>query len=197
MKNSSKHSKDTNVPKNLQSIRRYFIPGSRQFSNYWWGTAILFGGMGFVAAGASSFLKIETLPMFSSRSITFFPQGLVMSFYGVLALLFSSYLWFALVWGLGSGFNEFNRKAGFVRIFRWGFPGKNRRIDITYNLEAVEAIRVEIREGVSSAQTIYMRIKGGGDIPLTRLGQQIALEEVESEAAELAKFLQIPLELAS
>jgi hypothetical protein len=194
MENSSK---DTNVPNNLQPIRRYFIPGSRQFSNYWWGTAIFFGGVGFVIAGVSSFLEIEALPMFSSRSIAFFPQGLVMSFYGILALLFSSYLWFALVWGLGSGFNEFNRKTGFVRIFRWGFPGKNRRIDITYNMEAVEAIRVEIREGLSSAQTIYMRIKGNGDIPLTRLGQQIALEEVESEAAELAKFLQIPLELAS
>jgi hypothetical protein len=194
MKNPSE---DTGIPKDVPLIRRYLIPGSRQFSNYWWGTAIFFGGLGFVITGVSSFIKVDTLPFLSSRNIAFFPQGLVMCFYGILGLLFSSYLWFAVFWGVGSGFNEFNKKAEFVRIFRWGFPGKNRRIDITYKMEIVEAIRVEIREGISPAQTIYMRIKGNRDIPLTRLGQQITLEEMETEAAELARFIQIPLELAS
>lgn len=182
---------------NGKLIRRYLIPGSRQFSNYWWGTVIFLGGLGFVAAGVSSYLKIDLLPFLSSKSILFFPQGLVMCFYGILGLLFSSYLWFALFWSVGSGFNEFNKKKGFVRIFRWGFPGKNRRVDISYKVDSIEAIRVEIREGINPRQTIYMQIKGNRDIPLTRLGQPIALEEIETEAADLARFLKVSLELAS
>ena len=38
-----------------------------------------------------------------------------------------------------------------------------------------------------------MRVKGKRDIPLTRVGQPMTLEEIETQAAELAKFLQIDL----
>ena len=40
-------------------IRRYLIPGSRQFSNYWWGSIVLLGGVGFLATGVSSYFKID------------------------------------------------------------------------------------------------------------------------------------------
>jgi hypothetical protein len=39
------------------------------------------------------------------------------------------------------GFNEFDKQQ-VVRIFRWGF-GNNRRIDISYSIDDVKAIRVE------------------------------------------------------
>lgn len=194
MTDSFEHTSTSNKAK---MIRRYLVPGSRQFSNYWWGTVIFLGGLGFVATGVSSYLRVDLLPFLSAKSILFFPQGLVMCFYGVLGLLFSSYLWFALFWSVGSGFNEFNRKKEFVRVFRWGFPGKNRRVDISYGIDSIEAIRVEIREGINPQQTIYMQIKGNRDIPLTRLGQPIPLEEIETEAADLARFLKVSLELAS
>lgn len=181
---------------NNSLIRRYLIPGSRQFSNYWWGSIVFLGGVGFLATGVSSYAKVDVLPFLSSKTIAFFPQGLVMCFYGVLGLLFSSYLWFALLWGVGSGFNEFNKKDELVRVFRWGFPGKNRRIDFSHSLSDVEAIRVEIKEGINPRRTIYMRIKGKRDIPLTRIGQLMTLDEIETEAAELARFIQVSLELA-
>ena len=38
------------------------------------------------------------------------------------------------MWQIGSGFNEFNKKDGLIRVFRWGYPGKNRRIDLVYIL---------------------------------------------------------------
>jgi len=180
-----------------QLIRRYLIRGSRQFSNYWWGSLLFLGGFAFLATGISSYFKVDVLPILSAKTILFFPQGLVMCFYGTLGLLFSSYLLFNLLWSVGSGFNEFNKKDGFVRIFRWGFPGKNRRIDFSYPLKDVEGIRVEIKEGISPQRTIYMRVKGKRDIPLTRLGQPMTLEEIETEAAELARFIQVSLELAS
>lgn len=184
-------------PNNDKLIRRYLIPGSRQFSNYWWGSVVFLGGVGFLTTGVSSYLHVDAVPFLSSRSIAFFPQGLVMCFYGVLGLLFSSYLWFALFWGVGGGFNEFNRRDGLVRVFRWGFPGRNRRVDFRHSIGDVEAIRVEIKEGINSRRTIFMRVNGKRDIPLTRIGQPVTLDEIETEAAELARFVQVPLELAS
>lgn len=178
-------------------IRRYIISGSRRFSNYWWGTVIFLGGSGFLLTGVSSYLGKDIFPFIQSKNILFFPQGLVMCFYGVLGILFSLYVWFTLLWSIGSGFNEFNRKAGSVRIFRWGFPGKNRRIDIWYPMTDIESIRVEWKEGLSPRRSIYMRIKGNREIPLTRVGQPTTLDQIESQAAELAKFLHVSLDMPS
>jgi hypothetical protein len=198
----------TQVLENTKLIRRYLIPGSRQFSNYWWGVTIFLAGSGFLATGISSYFRIYqthitssnllfmALPM-SVKNIAFFPQGLVMCFYGILGLLFSSYLFFTIFWQVGSGFNEFNKKKGYVRIFRWGFPGNTRRIDFIYTLDTIEGIRVDIKEGITAQRAIYMQIKGKRGVPLTRFGQPLTLEEIEAEAAELARFLQVPLKLDS
>ena len=178
-------------------IRRYIISGARRFSNYWWGSSILLGGVGFLLAGISSYLGKDLFPPIQSKSILFFPQGLVMCFYGILGVLFSLYVWFTLLWSIGSGFNEFNREAGLVRIFRWGFPGKNRRIDICYPITDIEGIKVEWKEGLSPRRTIYMRLKGNREIPLSRVGEPTTLDQIERQAAELAKFLQVSLEMPS
>ena len=143
-----------------KSIRRYLIVGSRRLSNYWWASIILIGGFGFLLTGISSFLHFNLLPFINSKNILFFPQGLVMCFYGILGLIFSCYLWLTLFWGVGGGFNEFNKKQGIVRIFRWGFPGKNRRIDLSYDIKDVEAIRIEIKEGLNPRRFLYIRVKG-------------------------------------
>lgn len=177
-------------------LRRYEVVGSRRFSNYWWATIIFLGGSGFLVTGISSYIGFDILPFIEAKNIIFFPQGLVMCFYGVLGLLFSFYLWLTVLWNVGGGFNEFNKKDGLIRIFRWGFPGKNRRIDLWYLLKDIETIRVELKEGLNPKRTIYIRIKGKRDIPLTRIGPPMALEEIEKQASELAKFLQVSLEMS-
>ena len=53
---------------------------------------------------------------------------------------------------------------------------------------------MELKEGLNPRRTIYIRIKGKKDIPLTRIGQPMTLEEIEKQAAELARFLQVSLE---
>ena len=194
-------------------LRRYVIVGSRRASNYWWASIILLGGFGFLLTGVSSYFKYDFLPFINSKDILFFPQGLVMCFYGILAFFFSCYLWLTLFWGVGGGFNEFNKKQGIVRIFRWGFPGKNRRIDLSYDIKDIEAIRVEMKEGFNPKRILYIRVRGNTspfssstksttnqlqnkrDIPLTRIGQPTTLEDVEKQGAELAKFLQVSLEM--
>lgn len=140
-------------------IRRYIVVGSRRFSNYWWASIIFLGASGFLITGVSSYLQFNLLPFVESKNIIFFPQGLVMCFYGTLGFLFSIFLWLTLFWSVGGGFNEFNKKDGIVRIFRWGFPGKNRRIDLLYSIRDIEAIRVELKEGLNPRRTIYLRVK--------------------------------------
>ncbi len=175
-------------------IRRYTIIGSRRFSNYWWTISIFLGALGFLLTGLSSYLRFDIFFFITSKNIQFFPQGLVMCFYGIFGLIFSLFLGFTLFWSVGEGFNEFNKKDGIIRIFRWGFPGNNRRIDLFYRIKDVEAIKVEFKQGFNSRRTISLCIKNKLDIPLTRIGQPLTLQEIEKQAAELAKFLQVSLQ---
>jgi len=117
-----------------------------------------------------------------------------MSFYGSLGLLLSLYWWLLIFWNVGGGFNEFNKREGFIRLFRWGYPGKNRKIDLYYSLKDVEAIRVEFKEGLDAQRTIYLKLKGKREIPLTGIGQPMTIREIEKQASELANFLQVSLE---
>jgi hypothetical protein len=189
------HVENVNESRGNRAVRRYLIPGSRQFSNYWWGLITALGSAGFLVVGISSRSPSGGLPFLAVEGIRFVPQGLVMCFYGVLGGLFSIYLWLSIFWDVGGGFNEFDQKRGLVRLFRWGFPGNNRRIDLSHSIEDVESIKVEMREGINPRRTIYMRIKGDRDIPLTSIGQPITLSDIESEAAELARFIGVPIEL--
>lgn len=124
-------------------------------------------------------------------SLPFFPQGLVLSFYGFLGLCFSFHLCFTLIWKIGAGFNEFNGKKKYVRVFRWGRPGKNRRIDFKYTHELIETIKIEL----VPKPGLFLRVKGEKNIPLTQTGEFIPLEDLETQAAELTSLLQIPLEI--
>lgn len=196
-------------------IRRYFIIGERRLSNYWWATIICIGSFGFFFTGISSYLKTIIPsntemnldsengfqiflnifgPQVGRNDIHFFPQGLLMCFYGSLGFLLSIYWWFLIFWNVGGGFNEFNKKENFIRIFRWGYPGKNRKIDLYYTLKDVESIRVEIQQGFDSQRTIYLKLKGNREIPITGIGQPLTLKEIEKQASELANFLQVSLE---
>ncbi len=175
-------------------IRRYIIVGERRFSNYWWSSTILLGSVGFLFTGISSYVGSSIISIFGNPNINFFPQGLLMSFYGSLGFLVSIYWWLLIFWNVGGGFNEFNKKEGIIRIFRWGYPGKNRRIDLFYTLKDVEAIRVELQQGFESQRTIYLRLKNKREIPITGIGEPLTLKEIEKQASELANFLQISLE---
>ena len=153
--------------------------------------------------GVTQFLKKINPDLLSAQSVNdtmvqkiqnnlpFFPQGLVLCFYGVLGFCFSFHLWFTLIWQVGGGFNEFNKEEKSVRVFRWGRPGKNRRIDLKYSNESIEAIKVEL----APRRALFLSVKGERNIPLTRIGEPLPLEEIEAQAAELASFLQIPLEM--
>lgn len=117
-----------------------------------------------------------------------------MCFYGIVGLFLSLYIGLIILWNLGEGFNEFNLQTGQIRIFRWGFPGNNRRIDFQYPVQDVQGIRVEIQEGLNPKRILYLKLRGNREIPLTRAGQPVSIQEIETQAAELAKVLQVSLD---
>ncbi len=175
-------------------VLRQTVLGSRRLSNYWWATIILGGASGFLLSGISSYLQVNLLPFSDPTQLIFVPQGLAMGFYGVAGVLLATYLWLVIIWDVGGGYNEFNRETGLAQIFRSGFPGKNRRIELSHKLEDIQSVRVDIKEGLNPRRALYLRIKGKGDIPLTRVGQPLALSALENQGAELARFLGVPLE---
>ena len=180
-----------------QLVRRYNVIGSRRLSNYIWAFFIATGSVSFLITGFASYLNKDFIFIFNAKNISFFPQGLIMCFYGFLGLIFSVYLWLTILWSVGGGFNEFNKVNGLVRIFRWGFPGKNRKILLEYPLEQVESIKIDLKQGINPKRMIYLQIRGKKEIPLIRVGQPLTLEEIEIQAAELAKFLQVSLLMGS
>ncbi|MEL6263513.1 MAG: photosystem I assembly protein Ycf4 [Cyanobacteria bacterium J06626_6] len=177
------------------TVLRRDILGARRPSNYFWAGVTAIGGVGFFLAGLSSFLQTNLLP-FSDlpAQLVFIPQGIAMGFYGTAAILLCTYLSLIIFWNVGGGFNEFNKGTSEARIFRFGFPGKNREIDLRYSLKDVLAVRAEIKEGLNPKRALYLKVKGKGEIPMTRVGQPISLSDLENQGAELARFLQVPLE---
>lgn len=175
-------------------IRQDKIIGSRRFSNYFWLFFLLVGGIGFLLAGISSYFKVNFLPFTNSTELVFIPQGLIMMFYGSLSLAISLYILFTIILDIGSGYNEYNKLENIVKIVRKGFPGKNREIFLTYPLSNVRAIGIKITEGINPTRSIYLCLKDERNIPLTPVQEPTAISDLEEEATDLAKFLDIKLE---
>ena len=175
-------------------LLRQNVLGSRRPSNYFWGTVTLLGGTGFFLAALSSYLQIDLLVFSDPSQLVFIPQGVAMGFYGALALLLSLYQWLSVLWNVGGGYNEFDRDKQEVRIFRWGFPGKNRQIELVAPFQDVQAVRVEVKEGINPKRSLYLRVKNKRDFPLSAVRQPLPLAELENQGAALARFLGVPLE---
>ena len=176
------------------NILRQDVLGSRRASNYFWAIAVTMGGVGFLLSGLSSYFKINLLLVSDATNLQFIPQGVALTFYGVAGSLLAIYLWLLVFWDVGGGYNEFDKKTGEATIFRFGFPGKDRKVEVKVPLAEVQAVKAEIREGLNPKRALYLRAKKRRNIPLTRVGEPIALSTLENQGAELAQFLQVPLE---
>ena len=177
-----------------QEIRQDKIVGSRRFSNYFWAVFLFIGGIGFLLAGLSSYFKVNLLPFANPTELVFIPQGLVMMFYGTLSLGLSIYIIITVLLDIGSGYNEYNKVENLVKIIRKGFPGKNREILLTYPLSNIRAIGIKITEGLNPTRSIYLCLKDERNIPLTPVQEPTSISNLEEEAADLAKFLDLTLE---
>ncbi|NJK35008.1 MAG: photosystem I assembly protein Ycf4 [Oscillatoriales cyanobacterium SM2_2_1] len=177
-----------------EAILRYPVVGARRLSNFAFAVIVAIGAIGFLLAGLSSFFGVNLLPISQPIALKFVPQGLALSFYGVAGTLLDVYLWLVIALDYGGGFNEFNRSTGKATVFRRGWLGKNRSLKFEYPLSDIQAVRVDIRNGFNPKRALYLRIKGKADLPITEVGQPMALFQLEDRAAEIARFLAIPLE---
>ena len=81
-----------------------------------------------------------------------------------------------------------------VKVVRKGFPGKNREILLTYPLNNIRSIGIKISEGLNPQRIIYLCLKDERRIPLTPVQQPDSISDLEDQAADLAKFLDLKLE---
>jgi hypothetical protein len=70
------------------------------------------------------------------------------SFLVTAGLFFNFYLWCTILWNIGSGYNQFDKLGEMVHLFRWGFPGGNCHICIQFFMRDIQAIRMEVQEGI-------------------------------------------------
>jgi hypothetical protein len=153
--------------------------------------AVSLGGVGFLLASASSRLGRDLLPMGHAAQLQWVPQGLVMGLYGTAAALLATYLWLVIALDVGAGSNRFDRRNGLAVISRRGF---RQLISVEIPLRQIQAVRLEVRDGLSPRRRLALRVQGRRDLPLTRVGEPMPLAEVELAGARLARFLGVPLE---
>lgn len=175
-------------------IRRDIVTGSRRSSNYFWAFILFLGGTGFILVGLSSYFNVNLLFCTNSTQLIFIPQGLAMLFYGALSFVTSIYILITLILDIGSGYNEYNRMENLVKIVRKGFPGKNREILLTYPLTNIRAIGIKMTEGLNPTRSLYLCLRDERKIPLTAIQTPTSMSNLEDDAANLAKFLNLNLE---
>ncbi|MEB3304265.1 MAG: photosystem I assembly protein Ycf4 [Cyanobacteriota bacterium] len=167
------------------------VLGSRRLSNILVATAVTLGGLGFFLTSLSSRLGRNLLPFLTPSELPWIPQGLVMGLYGLAAVLLAAYLWTIIVLDLGGGSNRFDKGAGVALISR---KGLRQLIQVEVPLRDIQAVKVEVRDGLSPLRRLALRIQGRRDLPLSRVGEPIPLSDLEFSGATLARFLGVPLE---
>ena len=114
-----------------------------------------------------------------------------MGFYGFAAVALAFYLWVVISVDLGSGINRFDKASGRALISRRGL---RQLIEVDIPLRDIQAVRLEVREGISPLRRLALRVQGRRDLPLTRVGEPLPLADLELSGATLARFLGVPLE---
>ena len=173
---------------------RSYIVGSRRLSNLSWATLVSLGGLGFFLTGLSSYFHINLLVFSDSSEIAFLPQGIVLLFYGTVGSILGIFLALTVWWNVGSGYNEYNRDLQKVKLYRKGFPGKNRELIFTFSFEEIKSIKMRIKEGINPKRQLLLCLADTREIPLTGIEQPIALNVIEDEAIKIAKYLNVFLE---
>ena len=167
------------------------VLGSRRLSNVLVAAVVSTGGLGFLLTSASSYLGTDLLPIGHPAALSWVPQGLVMGLYGIAAALLATYLWTVIALDVGAGANRFDKATGTLTVTRRGF---RELISVTTPLKDIQAVKVDVRDGLNPRRRLALRVQGRRDLPLTRVGEPMPLADLERGGAELARFLGVPLE---
>nr|ULF47301.1 photosystem I assembly protein Ycf4 [Astragalus sinicus] len=175
----------------------YIVPGARKPINFFWASFTLLGSLGILVISASCYYG-RNFFYSSGLQFPFFPQGVTLTFYGIAGLFVSFHWWLLILWNVGSGYNLYDKKNGMVRIFRYGFPGENRRILSKVRVEDILALQFFDKPKPFSG-VLYMHTREQGDIPLTLVDDYSdrtpTPRNILQTAWDLSAFLDVPLEI--
>lgn len=177
-----------------ENLLREPIRGSRTLGNFLITLILYLAGISFVLAGLSSFLNKQLLPFTDTTKLDFLPQGIVMIFYGFLAIIVAIFLTAGIVWNVGSGYNEFSKTDNLIRIVRRNFPGQNKIVFLTYPINTVKKIKVDFKQGLNPRNNIYLILQDNREIPLYSSQRYVNISIIEEKAITLAQFINVPLE---
>ena len=183
-----------NNSQSLTSVIREPITGARNLGTIVTTLVLFLAGTGFFLAGLSSYFQTNLLKITDTSSIVFVPQGIAMLFYGTGAIGISIYLLLTLLWNIGSGYNEFSKDENIVRIIRLGFPGKNRKIFLSYEFKNIKSIKFFLKQGLNPRCNIFLILKDRREIPLFPAQFLLNPGKIEKKAIELSKYINVPLE---
>lgn len=110
------------------------VSNNNKFSKNLLDLLLLLGSLGFLFVGISSFMNYNILFFINTDSISFFPQGLVMSFYGFFGLIFSLNQILIHYWKIGEGYNVFNKVNDEMIIHRLRYPIAGDNIYLVYKI---------------------------------------------------------------
>ena len=97
-------------------------------------------------------------------------------------------------WDIGFGYNEYSKEAQQVTLYRQSFPGNNRELCLRFNFSELKSIKMFIRDGLNPKRQLFLCLNDNREIPLTGVDQPTALNKIETEALNLAKYLNVYLE---
>ena len=104
--------------------------------------ALILGSISFLFVGISSFLNYNLISFLNASSIIFFPQGLIMCFYGFFGLIFGLNQRFINYWKIGEGYNFFNKKNDEMLVYRKRFPLAATNIFLAYKIVDIVCVRI-------------------------------------------------------
>ena len=177
----------------------WHVLGSTQLGNFIWATFLMLGGIGFSLVGFTLYITSKFYASDSSiaqiPSMTFFPQGALLTFYGSVAFVLSIFIGLTIYWNVGAGYNDFNKTEQLIRIQRATYPNNNRFILLTYEISDIKSLAIKVTEGINPTQVIYLCLKNERQIPITFSDQLPSINKTEQRATRLCNFLDVPLEI--
>jgi hypothetical protein len=87
-------------------------------------------------------------------------------------VLLATYLWTVIGLDIGAGINRFDRSSGEATITRRAFRSL---IDVRIPLQQIQAVKLEVRDGLNPRRRLALRVQGRRDMPLTRVGEPMPL----------------------
>jgi hypothetical protein len=171
-----------------------YITGSRRINNIFWAISVTLGGCGFFLTGLSSYFKVNFLLFSDVKELVFIPQGITLVFYGSVGLILGIFLCLTVLWDVGFGYNEYNKKLQKIFLYRQGFPGNSRTLALSFSFEQTRSIKVRVKEGLNPVRQLVLCLNDNREIPLSGINEPVSLSTIENKAVRLAQYLNIYLE---